>query len=92
MQRQQMNFAIAVVRAELYTWHYTNAERFTCNRSEWNSSESVVIGECERPESRLVCRRDNCVRRERAIGCRRVGMKIDERRRSRGVPALNHRA
>ena len=43
-----MNFAIAIVRAELYTWNDSYPQRFTCNRRERNAGKSVVIGECER--------------------------------------------
>ncbi len=87
-----MNFTIAVVRAELYTRNNAHAQRLTRNRRKRNSRKRVMIGECKRSKPRLVRRGDNCIWRERTIGCRRVGMKIDERRRSRGVAALSHRA
>ena len=87
-----MNFAIAVVRAELYTRNNAHPQCLTSNGCERNTGKRVVIGEGKRSQSCLVCRRDNGIRRERTIGCRRVGMKIDERRRSRGVAAISHRA
>jgi len=46
VQGEQMNLAIAIVRAELYTRHDSDAQRFTRNRRERNAGKSVVIGKC----------------------------------------------
>ena len=87
-----MNLDIPVMSAELYAGNNPQAESLTGYRCEWNAGQRVVIGEGERAQPGSVRRSDYRVGRKYPVGCRRVGVKIDEARGSRGVAALTHRA
>ena len=77
---------------QLYARNNTNAKRLARDRCQWNAGECVVIGKGERAQPCSVRGSDYRVGRKYPVGCRRVRMKIDEARASRGVAALTHRA
>ena len=92
VQSKNVNLPVTVMSAQLYTRNNTNSERLASGRCEWNAGKRVVICESECAQPCGVRRSNYCVGRKYPVGCRRVRMKIDEARASRGVAALTHRA
>ncbi len=78
MQRQDMNLTIAVMGAELDPRNDAHTHRVSGRGGEGNPGDCVVIGKCQRANAHLVGSGHHVVGRQRAVGRRRVAVKIDE--------------
>ena len=47
MKRQHVDFEILVECAELHPRDYANAQPLACLARRWNSSNRIVVSECE---------------------------------------------
>jgi hypothetical protein len=67
MQREHVDLALPVVRAQLDARNYTHTKRLACYRRERNTGEGVVIGERERAQACTVRRSHHGIGRENSV-------------------------
>jgi hypothetical protein len=90
MQREQMNLACTIVCTELRTGDDSNPEWLGGKLCFTQSAECVVVGECDRGETRLACCLDDGRGRKRTVGRSRVHVQVDLSGRPVGLARVHH--
>lgn len=91
VQREQMNFARPIVRAQLGAGDDSDSKRLRCELRFTESAERIVISKRDRGEPGLSRRIDYGRWCKRAIGRGRVHMQVDLSGRPVGLPRGRHR-